>query len=378
MQRQPTLTRHDQIDPRRAGAADHVLVVVFLRGGADGLSLVPPVGDDVYHRSRPVLRVAPEDALDLDGYFALHPGLAPLMPLYEAGDLAILHGVGSDDQTRSHFEAQDTMEHGGQRLGSGWLGRFMRARPEPAGALGVVAIGTTRPESLRGAPGGAVMQSVHDFGLGAPNEEAELLDALDQLYAVHRGPDAAVARSTLDAVRRLRTMRASADDLASIEWPESSFGRGLREVARLIRADVGLVATTIDLGGWDTHFVQLTAIDGLITDLATGLAAFQRGLGDHRTRVTTVVMTEFGRRVRENTSFGTDHGAGSILFTLGAGARHAQTGGTIRSGWTSLQRDQLDDVGDLPVTIDYRDALAPTLQWHSPGAALHDVFPKSP
>jgi uncharacterized protein (DUF1501 family) len=157
----PSLTRHDFLD-ENAGT-DRVLVVVFLRGGADGLTIVPPVGDDEYQKARPFLAVSAKDAIDLDGYFGLNPALAPLHNRFESGEMAIIHGAGSEDDTRSHFEAQDFMEHAGRDTGGGWLARYLRARGPVASALSAVAIGTTRPESLRGAPAGALLQTLSVF-----------------------------------------------------------------------------------------------------------------------------------------------------------------------------------------------------------------------
>ena len=151
----PKIARHDFLHSQDEEPRDNVLVTVFLRGGADGLTLVPPVSDDAYHAARPTLSVSSGDAIDLNGYFALNPSLAPLKRVFDAGQMMIVHGAGSEDNTRSHFEAQDTMEHAGAEGGSGWLGRFMRAREPVPAALSAVAIGTTRPESLRGAPAGA-------------------------------------------------------------------------------------------------------------------------------------------------------------------------------------------------------------------------------
>ncbi len=366
-----SIQRHDFIEPEPRG--EGVLVVVFLRGGADGMTLVPPIADDAYHRARPNLAVRQEDAIDLDGYFALNAALRPFLKHHESGDLAIAHGAGSEDTTRSHFEAQDTMEHGGERAGSGWLARYLRARQTPPSALSAVAIGTTRPESLRGAPGGAVMQTITEFTLGA--EDPDLIDRLEKLYAAQSGALGAAARDTIEAVKRLRELRQRDDGPQhGAAYPSSTFGRGMREISRLIRADVGLVASTIDLDGWDTHFVQGTLIPSLMRDLAEGVDAFMTDLGPLRRRVTVAVMTEFGRRLRENSSFGTDHGAGSVMMLLGDGVAAAGLSG-VRSGWPDLSAEHLDEVGDAPAAIDYRALVGPILSRHSPGIDLGAVFP---
>jgi uncharacterized protein (DUF1501 family) len=374
-------TRHDVIDATAGSDKrdEHVLVVIFLRGGADGLTLVPAIGDEGYYQARPTLGVRMPGAIDLNGYFGLNRSLQPLEKFFRSGELAITHGAGSEDQSRSHFEAQDCMEHGGHDAiasGSGWLGRYLRARGNAgAGALSAVAIGTTRPESLRGAPAGAVVQSIREFTFG--EEDPKILDHLARLYAAETGALGSAARATIQAVRRLREVRAlNAAPANGAEYPDSQFGRGLREIARLIKADVGLLTTTIDLGGWDTHFVQQQIIPGLMTELATGIDAFVTDLGqEHRRRVTIVTMTEFGRRLRENTSFGTDHGAGGVMLTLAPDQAGIFGGGTIRSGWRDLSPGNLDEIGDVPATINYRDVLAMILRAHAPGMDLSRVFP---
>lgn len=366
------ITRHDFID--RENPEDRVFVVVFLRGGADGLTLAPPVGDDAYARERPFLSVKKKDTIDLDGYFGLNIALRPLMQHYERGAMAIIHGAGSEDDTRSHFEAQDFMEHAGRDTGGGWLARYLRARGPSASALSAVAIGTTRPESLRGAPAGAVMQTLRDFSFG--EDDPAFIDQLARLYAVEMGPLGQAAHDTIGAVSRLRQIRAQDNRPEhGAVYPENDFGRGLREIARLIKADVGLVTSTIDLNGWDTHFVQAPVIGGLMTTLASGIDAFLTDLGGLHKRVTVVTMTEFGRRLRENTSFGTDHGAGSVMMVFGEEVGTPELPAGVRSGWPDLSESNLDEVGDVPAAINFRDVLAPILVSHAPGLAIDSVFP---
>ncbi|MEM7356592.1 MAG: hypothetical protein AAF657_37600, partial [Acidobacteriota bacterium] len=210
------------------------LVVIFLRGAADGLELVPPTGDDAYYRARPLLGVRPERAVALDDTFGLHPSLAALRPLYDAGELAVVHAAGSEDDSRSHFEAQDRMEHGGLAAG-GWLGRFLRFRPEPAsGALSAIALGKTLPECLRGAPAATVMQSLDDFSLG-PDSDL-LLPHLARAYAGETGELGQAARDTLRALRRIEALRSEPFQPAGgAEYPKGDFGHALAQLARLIK-----------------------------------------------------------------------------------------------------------------------------------------------
>ena len=353
------------------------LVVVFLRGGADGLALVPPIGDDAYHLARPTLGVRARDAIRLDDRFSLHPRLAPLAPLFHDGTLGVVHAVGSDDTTRSHFEAQDLMEHGGDG-GGGWLGRFLRERngAQP-GALSAVALGEEFPESLRGAPSVTVMRSLDDFAVD--HDDEPMLRALESLYDADTmalgGRLAPAARDTLAALRRLTQLRASPlRPRAGADYPADDFGRDLAQVARLIKGRVGVAVATVDLGGWDSHVAQGTLIEPLMERLARGLAAFHHDLGRKALAgVTVVVMTEFGRRVAENASFGTDHGRGSMMLVLGDGAE----GGRVRARWPGLESKLLDGPGDVPVTTDYREVLAPLLARHG-ARAVARIFPGWP
>jgi uncharacterized protein (DUF1501 family) len=352
------------------GDQRHALVVVFLRGGADGLNLVAPLEDDGYYRARPRIAITRNNAVSLDGFFGLNPLLKPLEPAFRDGTLAIVHAAGSEDDTRSHFEAQDLMEHGGL-MGGGWLGRFLRARDAGgAGPLDAVALGRTVPESLRGAPTITVLENLDEFSLG--KRHTPLMRSLGRLYGLQQNSLGIAGRSTLDAVDRIERLRAApySPDNGAVYGPDG-FSRDLREAARLIKARVGLQAAALDLGGWDSHFGQATVMDPLMTRLATGLAAFSRDLSSELERTTVVVMTEFGRRVEENSAFGTDHGRGSVMFVLGGGVR----GGKIYGKWPGLTKEVLEGPGDLPVTTNYRNVLAPILSRHAGADAVAAAFP---
>ncbi|MES2573007.1 MAG: DUF1501 domain-containing protein [Verrucomicrobiota bacterium] len=356
------------------GDQRQTLVAVFLRGAADGLALVPPIEDDNYYRARPRIGIAKKEAVRLDGFFGFHPQLAALAPAFASGDLAIIHGAGSEDQTRSHFEAQDLMEHGGVAAG-GWLGRFLRARPAPAsGALACVAVGKALPECLLGAPTVTVMQTLDDFALAA--KRPGLRPELERLYEMERGPLGSAARDTFDALQRIDRMRSVPYEPSNgATYANDEFSDGLRQIARLIRADVGLEAASIDLDGWDSHFTQQTLLTPLVERLGAGLAAFYRDLGPRMATTSVVVMTEFGRRVRENSAFGTDHGRGSVMFVLGGGVK----GGRIHGPWAGLKDDLLEGPGDLPVSNNYRDVLAPVLLRHGATTEqLGGIFPGFP
>ncbi|MEM8960060.1 MAG: DUF1501 domain-containing protein [Acidobacteriota bacterium] len=372
---------HAPTDPRpRAsltgnGDDPRAMVVIFLRGAADGLAMVAPVEDDAYHLARPTLGLGRSSGVRLDDQFHLHPELATLERSFRGGELAIVHAAGSEDQSRSHFAAQDLMEHGGLVAG-GWLGRFLRARADghAASALSAIAIGKTLPESLRGAPSATVIESIDDFGLGA--DAAGYLAGLDALWSLETGDLGHAARDTLDAVRRIERLRATPyTPAAGVDYPNTRFGRGLSEIARLIKARVGLEAATLDLDGWDSHLAQGSIMDPRLRQLGTGLVALHHDLGALAATTTIVVMTEFGRRVAENASLGTDHGRGSVMFVLGGGT---QGGRVIADGadrpWRGLATEHLEGPGDLPVNNNYRNVLAPLLRRHG-ATNLEAVFP---
>ena len=352
---------------------DRVLVTVFLRGGADGLTLVPPVGDDGYQRARPRLGVPASRGLRLDGPFALAPELADLHPWFLAGQLAVVHAVGSDDDSRSHFVAQEVMERGGPGGAGGWLGRWLRARGV-TGALTAVATGPGVPDSLRGAPSATALAGLLEL---APGEEwSGLCASVAGLYArdAQLGVPARDALAAAERVARLQTDGIRPEHGA--RYPSAgdgglahAFGRQLAQLAALIRARVGLVAACVDLAGWDSHFAQETIVGPRMRALASGLSAFATDLGPALSRTSVVVMSEFGRRVGENASLGTDHGRGGAMFVLGGG-----TPGGMHCRWPGLEEDRLEGPGDLPVVHDYRDVLAAVLRRHGQ-TDLQGLFP---
>ncbi len=346
------------------------LVVVFLRGGADGLNMVAPLDDDGYYRARPRIAITKAKAFPLDGFYGLNPLLSQLHIPYKDGVLGIIHAAGSEDDTRSHFEAQDLMEHGGL-AGGGWLGRFLRAQTSgTSGPLSAVALGKEVPECLRGAPAATVFSSLDDFSLGA--NHGRLMSALARLYQTRPDDLGAAGHSTLEAVRRIETLRtASYQPGHGANYGDDEFSRGLLQIARLIKSRVGLEAASIDLNGWDSHFGQSTVMDPLMARLGAGLGAFYRDMGREMDSTTVVVMTEFGRRVAENSAFGTDHGRGSIMFVMGGGIK----GGKVFGKWPGLTQDVLEGPGDLPVVTNYRNILAAILQRHGAGDTLDKVFP---
>jgi uncharacterized protein (DUF1501 family) len=317
--------------------------------------------------------------IDLDGFFGLNPALSAVLPLYRAGSLGFVHAAGSGDQTRSHFEAMNAMERGvdGVSVGpsSGWLARHLLNTPRERNTpLRAVAFARTMPDSLRGATSALAMESLDTFALDSGSApEAETLDALKSLYGGRGDPMTEAGRETLDVLQSLRRLDPkSYRPEVGAAYPKSDLADALKQVAFLIKADVGLEVACLDKGGWDTHFGQNVnnQMGSLLADLGKSLFAFATDLGPRLSRVTIVAQTEFGRRLHENQSLGTDHGRASVMTILGGGV----VGGKVHCEWPGLEDRQLDPVGDMRVTTDYRTVLADILANRMGCADLNAVF----
>ena len=357
------------------------LICVFLRGGIDGLSAVAPIGDPSYAARRPTIAVPPDEALRLDRMFGLHPRMAPLKPVWDRKDLAIVVAAGDPDGTRSHFDAEDAMERGvagGDSVFTGWIDRHFTSRAQGQPAFPSVAIGNRLPTSLRGPAQDIVMRSASDFRLDVPAAaEAKVERALAELHSGFRHASATQAKETLRSIRQLAARRGKTYVPAEgATYPATEFGRALQEIAQLIKARVGLEAACVDLGGWDMHSGMGTTENGLMAtqldELASGLGAFYTDLGALMATTTIVTMSEFGRTVAENGSQGTDHGYGNAMFVMGGGIR----GGKVYGRWPGLAKDKLDKQGDLVVTTDYRDVLAEVVRQRMRNGRLSEVFPR--
>jgi uncharacterized protein (DUF1501 family) len=366
------------------------LVCIFLRGGADTLNMLVPVGDGDYYRNRPTLAIAAPNngakqnadaAIRIDDFYGFHPKMSPLESIYKEGRLGFVQAVGSDNTSGSHFEAQDQIEHGesyGKNIGGGWLGRHLRSRAGGNDSpLAGIAIGPTLPESLRGAPAASALHSLDELQLPVSSGDPKAVSrALSKLYEAEVGIIGRQGKETLDLLRRVEQLRGREyKPLAGADYPQDSFGAGLREIARITKANLGLEVACIDLGGWDTHFLQGTQLGGqaeLIDRLSRGLAAFDADLKGHHNRVTTVVMTEFGRRLYENGSAGTDHGRGFALMALGGRIN----GGKVHGAWPGLKEEpSLPGPGGMEVKIDYRSVLSEILEHAIGNAKIKEVFP---
>ena len=365
-----------------------VLVSIFLRGGADGLTLCVPHGEAAYYSLRPNLAIAPPDSsdanrtLDLDGFFGLPPALAPLQTAYQNGDLAIVHACGLPDTSRSHFSAMRYMEVGQENppisLGTGWLGRHLQVTaPAQADALlRAVGIGFGLQQSLVGSPNALPIADFANFGLiGAPDNEADRREAFEAMVAGLPDLMSQASRNTFGTLDLLDTIDFEGyQPTGGATYPEGEFGTALASTAALIKAEVGVEAVAIDLGGWDTHDFQGPvdgAMAGLMSVLGQGLAAFHADLfGDGHDNVVVVAMSEFGRNAFENGSAGTDHGHGGVMLTLGGGI----AGGQVIRQWPGLAPGQLFEDQDLAITIDYRDVVAEILTKRLDNPDLDAVF----
>ncbi len=363
------------------GARGDVLIAVFLRGAMDGLHTVPPHADPAYRKQRPTLALPepgkPNGVVDLDGFFGLHPLLAPLRELFAARRLAIVHASGSPDTTLSHFEAMQTMERGvsdGNSTATGWISRHLASLANGNGSpIRAIAFGDVLPKSMQGSLGASAVRSLSEFRLSAPPEwGAGFHHALAGLYAGGTDPARAAGRSTLTLLKSLGKLDPEQyAPEGGAKYPEGDFGRGLRQTAQLIKADLGLEIASVDLGGWDSHVAQPTLLEGLMPQLAQGLHALDSDLGDRMRRVTLVAMSEFGRRVHENSGLGTDHGRATAMFLLGGGIR----GGKVYGTWPGLETERLDRDGNLRVTTDYRDLLGEIVERRLRNPQVGKVFP---
>ncbi len=359
-----------------------VVVAVFLRGGADGLQMVSPHGDPDYRRLRPVIGVPSPGgqggSLDLDGFFGLHPSLAPLLPLYQAGRLGVVQATGLKHDERSHFSCQDHIESGlmslsvtaGHGAHDGWLSRYLVGTGDPGGFM-AVGMGSALQASLRGQASALAMPSIAGFTFATTSTRKSGLEST--LAAMH-------SRSTSICVASQRAL-ANSDYLAAMKpgiipvengaiYPTGTFASQLKEVAQLIKAGVGLRIACVDLNGFDHHNAITTTLPPLLGELAQGMAAFHQDLGARMDGVTLVTMSEFGRRAGENASGGTDHGCGSMMLLLGGGVN----GGRVYADWPGLRDVDLFN-GDLDVTTDYRTVLTELLVRRMGGDAASPVFP---
>ncbi|MDQ2969563.1 MAG: DUF1501 domain-containing protein [Acidobacteriota bacterium] len=362
-----------------------VLVAIFQRGAVDGLNVVVPFGEKVYYDARPSIAVprpgsGANAALDLDGFFGLHPSLAPVLPYFKDRSAAFVHAAGSPDATRSHFDAQDFMESGTPGVKSttdGFLSRALAVqrtdRPSP---LRAVALAPGLPRILSGNAGAVSMTSVAQFGIHRGDPGGAESDSFESMYGeAVSGTLGGTARESFDAVRILKSADPSKISPENgADYPKSPFGNSLKQIAQLIKGDVGLEIAFTAVGGWDTHAGEGGAqgeLGNRLRDFGQAVAAFAKDLGSRMADVTLVSMSEFGRTVRENGNRGTDHGHANVMLLLGGGVK----GGKVYGKWPGLDASHLYENRDLAVTTDFRDVFAEILARRMGIEDLKHVFP---
>jgi uncharacterized protein (DUF1501 family) len=373
------------VERRRGTAGGKALVCLFQRGAVDGLSMVVPFGEPDYYRERPRIAVPrpgqPGGAIGLDGFFGFHPALGPLEPLYRSGALAVVHAVGSPSVTRSHFDAQDYMESGTPDVKAtrdGWLNRYLRHAEDHRGTpFRGVALGPQLPRALMGAAPALAIDNLQTFGIRARGQAADRLTAaFEELYqGSATGLVATTSEEAFEAVRQLRAANpVQHASRGGAEYPPSPLGRSLRQIAQLIKSDLGLEIAFADVGGWDTHVNQGAAEGQLgqrLADLGRSLAAFTADLGERMADIVVLTMSEFGRTVAENGNSGTDHGHATAMLVLGGQTR----GGRVLGKWPTLDPAARFEGRDLAVTTDFRDLFTEVITRHLGGVDPAAIFP---
>ncbi len=381
-----------------AGSKGKILICLFQRGAADALNIVVPHGEAEYYRLRPNIGIPrpgtlsagqagvlgnanSQGAIDLDGFFGLHPSLAPMKALYDRGLLAPVHAVGSPSNTRSHFDAQDYMETGtpdNKGTSDGWLNRYLAVRGtcaecEKPSAFNAVAFTAQTPRILEGPAPTIAMASLDDFTVRATGSDVQRLEALYRTGSadlIH-----GTGAETFDAVKMLKSANPQQYQPANgAMYPNSPFARSLKQIAQLIKSNVGLEVAFADVGGWDTHVQQGAATGQLanrLSDFATSIDALVTDLGEKMGDVVIVTMSEFGRMARQNGTGGTDHGHAGALFVIGGEVK----GHKVYGKWPGLAREQLYEGRDLALTTDFRSVFAEILSKHLGAHSSEKIFP---
>ncbi len=362
------------------------LVVIFQRGAADTLSMVAPFTEKRYQDVRPTIAIAPatqarqnfgglQDGIDLDGRFALHNAMQPVKALWEKKQLGIVVATGQPDSSRSHFDAQDYMESGtsGKTLGDGWLNRALTPPGKETSPLRAVGMGSRVARTLRGERDAVAMGDAQQFNMG--NQDAATI--LENAYAASGDAKwGRTGKNAFEAMKMIQTINQSPyNPQGGAQYAQGGeLGRSLQQLARLIKADVGVEAAFAEVGGWDTHSNQNGSLFGLLRAFSTALLSFTQDMGDRMEDIVLVTMSEFGRTVEENGNAGTDHGHGSMMMVLGG----AVAGGKVYGKWPGLEKEQLFEGRDLAVTTDYRTVLSELIGGHLGQKDLGPVFPNFP
>jgi uncharacterized protein (DUF1501 family) len=363
------------------GASNKRLVVIFQRGAADGLNIVVPHGERNYYAMRPSINIPRKDVVDLDGFFGLHPSMSSFKPLWEQGHVAIVHATGSPDPTRSHFDAQDFMESGTPGVKAtedGWLNRTLHSLPESSdkSAFRAIAMGPSLPRILSGGEPAVAINNIDDFGVGGRNPNSPIANTFEAMYS--QSVDTVLhgtSQETFEAVKMLKSADPGKYSPApGANYRRGRFGDSLRQLAQLIKANLGVQVAFADIGGWDHHVNEGSTqgqLANVLGDFSQSLSAFWIDLGDLAEDTVVVTMSEFGRTARENGNRGTDHGHANVMFVMGGTIK----GGRVYGQWPGLDQSQLYEGRDLAVTTDFRNVLSEGIARHLGNANLSGIFP---
>lgn len=397
----PGFLRSTAFGETTAGKRKRVLICIFQRGAADGLNIVVPHGDSNLYALRQSFAIArpsrtePQSALDLDGFFGLHPGLAPFLPIYKDGHLAVIQACGSPDGTRSHFDAQDYMEAGtpgDKRYSDGWMSRTVLACPEDRAKLAEAGISPFRavamgcdnglPRSLQGDAGALAIPDLASFGIGlknlkgrgiAPAGQAGVVDGFESIYDDAVGDVLhGTGKESFEAIAALKKINpAGYVPEHNAVYPNGRFGQSMKQIAQLVKSDVGVEVAFAEIGGWDTHTNQQARLTQQLREFGQGISALYHDLGDKMSDVVILTMSEFGRTVRPNGTNGTDHGHATCFFALGGDVQ----GGKVLGKWPGLAPEQLYENRDLALTTDFRAVFGEVAIQHLGAQGLGKIFP---
>ncbi len=371
---------------RITGGRRKTLIAIFQRGAVDGLNMIVPFGEASYYDQRPTIAIPKpqgtnaEAAINLDGFFGLHPSLAPFKPLWDSKRLAIVHAAGSPDNTRSHFDAQDYMESatpGVKSTNDGWLNRYLQSKSDPEKSLfRAVSLTQNMPRVLQGRAPALAISNLADFSIRAGQNSASVQGGFEAIYAQTVNDVLGdTGKETFEAVNYLKKVNPAQYKAENgAQYPRTPFGNALLQIAQLIKAGVGLEVAFTDVGGWDTHVNEGNSrgqLGNLLQNFSSAIAALYTDLGQRMDDVVVLTMSEFGRTVRENGSRGTDHGHANAMFVVGNNVR----GGKVYGDWPGLKTDQLYEGRDLALTTDFRDVFGELAQKHLGTSNLANVFP---
>ena len=368
------------------GGKRKTLIAIFQRGAVDGLNMVVPFGEVNYYESRGSIAIPKpqsgnaEAAIDLDGFFGLHPAMSSFKPLWDSKRLAIIHAAGSPDNTRSHFDAQDYMESatpGVKSTHDGWLNRYLQSKQDQEqSSFRAVSMTKTMPRVLQGGAPAVAMANLSDFTIRAGKASANIQGGFEAIYGVKSNDIlAGKGKETFAAVNYLKKANpAQYKPENGAQYPRNPFGNSLLQIAQLIKADVGLEIAFTDMDGWDTHVNQGNSrgqLANLLQQFSSGIAALYQDLGQRMDDVIVLTMSEFGRTVRENGNRGTDHGHANAMFVMGNSVR----GGKVYGRWPGLKEDQLHEGRDLALTTDFRDVFGELATRHLGSKDSKSIFP---